>query len=125
VGDDELQTFLRQWWEGVWGEGDIALVDELVTPTFVAHSAAGTEHLTRTELKERLAEAQRHLHHTATAIDDIAIEGERVWIRATSRGVDRETGEPALQTWLVVYRFEEGLLAESWMASVPEVDWES
>lgn len=125
MSDDELQAFLRQWWEGVWGEGAVDLVDELVANTYVSHTETGSRRLTREELKAQLVEDQRGLHLAATAVDDIAVEGDKVWLRATSRGTDEATGATALQTWLALYRFEEGLLVEGWVLRTPGVDWES
>jgi ketosteroid isomerase-like protein len=125
VTDDEVQAFLRQWWEGVWGEGDVDLVDDLVAERYVSHTPTGTRRLTRAELKDLLVEVQRGLHLSVTAVDDIAVDGDKVWLRATSRGVDLRTGEPALRTWMILYRFEEGLLVEGWTASVLDVDWEA
>jgi hypothetical protein len=125
VGDEELQAFLRDWWEGIWGEGDVGLVDVLVADGYVAHGATGSRLLSHEQLKRELSDAQQHLHHAVTAIDDLVRDGDKVWFRATTRGIDRATAQPALRTWLVVHRFEDGLLAESWTAEVDDVDWES
>ncbi len=42
---------------------------------------------------------------------------------ATTTGVNLDTGEPSLLTWLVVHRVEDGRFVEAWTATLPGVDW--
>ncbi len=58
-----------------------------------------------------------------TTIDDRAVDGDRVWTRATSKGINRETGERSLVTWLIVQRIDGGRIAEHWVATFTGVDW--
>jgi hypothetical protein len=45
-----------------------------------------------------------------------------VWTRATTRGINLDTGETSVMSWLVVQRIEAGRLVESWTATLPGVD---
>lgn len=121
--DDDARSFLRAWWESVWRDGDVEVVDALVAETYRHHSAAGNVTLSRAELKRRLIQYQRVLHGAVTTVDAYALHGDTLWHRATSRGVNLETGAPALVSWMVVHRFEGGRLVEGWAAAVPDVDW--
>ena len=73
--------------------------------------------------KGRLAEFQRVLSRVETTIDDRVVDGDHVWTRATSKGINRETGERSIVTWLLVQRIVDGRIAEHWVATFPGVDW--
>ncbi len=87
------------------------------------HSSAGTRSLTRAELKRELKNSWQLLHSPTTTIDDQATSEDRVWTRATTQGVNLETGETSVLTWLVVHRIADGRIAEAWVATLPGVDW--
>jgi hypothetical protein len=70
-----------------------------------------------------VTEAWRLLHDPVTTIDDQVVSGDRVWTRATTQGVNLDTGATSVLTWLVVHRLADGRLAESWSATLPGVDW--
>jgi hypothetical protein len=63
------------------------------------------------------------LSRVQTTIDDRVVDGDTVWTRATSTGINRETGERSLVSWLLVQRVVEGRIAEQWVATFPGVDW--
>ena len=79
----ELST---RWWQEVWREGEVDVVDEILTDPFVRHSATGTSVSPRAEYKRMLSEFQRTLHRPETSIDARDIVDDRIWTRATSRG---------------------------------------
>jgi hypothetical protein len=120
--DDPLAVSQR-WWDEIWRDGKIDAVDDLFTEPLTRHTGSGSEDVTRAAYKVRLAEAQRILSRVQTTIDDRVVDGATVWTRATSRGINRETGERALVTWLLVQRIDHGRIAEQWVATFPGVDW--
>lgn len=126
-GSDEasLLAVSQRWWDEIWRDGRLDAIDELFTEPFVRHTGTGTEHESRAAYKRRLAEFQRVLSRVETTIDDRVVDGDRVWTRATSRGINRETGERSLVTWLLVQRIEDGRIAEQWAATFTGVDWTS
>ena len=121
--DEEAQAFVRRWWGEVWHDGDLGVAGELFADTYVQHSARGNVTLTGREFQERLVQYQRVLHRPTTTVDDLAVIGDKVWMRATSKGVNLETNEASCVTWMACYRFEGGRVAEGWVATVPDVDW--
>jgi ketosteroid isomerase-like protein len=123
VTEDDSAALAARYWQDLWGQQDLALVDELMADPYTRHSAIGTTVLRRTDLKKDLTQAWRLLHGAVTTVDDQAVSGDRVWTRATTRGVNVETGEASVLTWLIVHRVEGGRLAESWSATLPGVDW--
>ncbi len=122
-GDAAVLAVSDRWWTDVWRDGNIDVLDELLTDPFVRHTATGSETVSRRAYKARLTEFQRALARADTQIDDRVVAGDRVWTRATSRGVNRETGELAVVTWLLIQRIADGCIAEHWVATIAGTDW--
>ncbi|WP_116999777.1 ester cyclase [Desertimonas flava] len=116
-------TVSQAWWDEVWRDGDLDAVDRLFTDPLTRHTGSGSETVGRSAYKARLAEAQRVLSRANTTIDDRVVDGDTVWTRATSSGINRETGERSVMTWLLVQRVDGGRIAEQWVSTFPGVDW--
>jgi hypothetical protein len=114
---------VARYWDGLWHRHDLGVVDELIADPYVRHSAAGTRAVSRAEFKRELAGAWRLLHDATTTVEDQVADGDRVWTRATTQGLNLDTGVMSVVTWLTVHRLDGGLIAESWTASLPGVDW--
>lgn len=121
--EEDAQRFMARYWGEVWRDGNLAVVDELFGERFTQHSARGSITFTTKELKERLVQLQRVLHRPATTIDDFTLDGDKLWVRATSNGVNLETDAASCVSWMSCYRFRDGLVVEAWIAAVPDVDW--
>lgn len=121
--DSDPRTIVGRYWDGLWRRRDLGVVDELIADPYLRHSSAGSRSLSRAQFKAELKEAWRLLHDPTTTIEDQVADGDRVWTRATTRGVNLETGESSVVTWLVVHRLQGGRLVESWSATLPGVDW--
>jgi len=124
VDDDAARGLLRAWWERVWREGDLDALDELLTDPYVRHTSAGSETISRDAYKQKLANSQRLLYRPDTTIDDEVVVGDRIWTRATSTGLNLDTGDVAVITWLTIHRVEDGRLAEAWIAALVGVQWD-
>ncbi len=118
-----MRALAHRYWDGVWRDRDLDLVDVLLTDPYVRHSAAGSQTLRREQVKQEIARSWELLHGAQTSIDDQSITGNRLWTRATTTGVNLQTGERSVLTWLIVHRVEDERLAESWSATLPGVDW--
>src|SRR4029079_1792801 len=113
----------QRWWDDIWRDGRLEAVEEIFTDPLVRHTGTGSHVVGRTAYKGLLAEFQRVLSRAQTTIDDRVVDGDRVWTRATSTGINRETGERSIVTWLIVQRVIDGRIAEQWVATFPGVDW--
>ena len=120
---DEARALLERYWQRVWCDRELAAVEHFMTDPYVRHSAAGSKALTHAQVKDELSRAWELLHGAVTTVDDVAVAGDRLWARSTTRGVNLQTGERSVLTWLGTYRLENGRFAESWSASLPGVDW--
>jgi hypothetical protein len=121
--EDEASTFVHQWWDGVWGKGDLTLIDQIVTDPYIRHSASGNRVVSRKQLKKDMAQYRRTMHEAVTTFQDRCVVEDKIWTRATSRGMNLETHEASVVTWLIVQRLEGPQLAESWSATLTGVDW--
>lgn len=124
MGDDEARALVQRWWDGVWRAGNLEAVHELCTDPYIRHTGTGSETLSLADYKKKLAQTQRVLHHATTTIDDEVVAGDKVWSRATSRGVNLEGDNANVITWMVIHRIQDGKLAEVWALTQPGVDWE-
>jgi SnoaL-like domain len=124
VDEAAAKALLKSWWDRVWGEGDLAALDDLLTNPYIRHTPAGSEVITPAAYKQKLVQYQRILHKAVTTVDDEVVVGDKIWTRATSRGLDLETGELAVFTWMTIHRIEGDRLAETWISAMPGVDWE-
>lgn len=128
MGDDEARALVARWFE-IWRANDLGIVDEIFADPVTRHTGMGTERLALKDYKERLVQVQRVLRGAQTTIDDQVVSGDRVWTRATSRGVNLETATADAEaatvlTWLMVHRIADGRIAESWTATLAGVDWQ-
>jgi hypothetical protein len=125
MGDDEARALVRRWWEGLCGQGDLDVLDEICTDPYTRHTGGGSERLSLAEYRQRLGRTRKVLQGAVTTIDDQVVSGDRVWTRATSRGVHLASAEQPVMTWMVVHRIEADRLAEVWVATLPGVEWDA
>ncbi len=115
---------MRLWIEGVWHQGRLELVPELVAPRYVRHEEAGTYAVTPAEYAERIRDLRRRFPDLRYEVHDSATVGDRFWIRYTFRGGPEATGPWPKRPGLQLYRLEDGRLAETWMLLRPEgTEW--
>ncbi|MGY1858273.1 ester cyclase [Modestobacter sp. SYSU DS0290] len=116
-------SIVQRYWDGLWNRRDLTVIDELIAEPYVRHSSAGTRSLTRAQFKREVRDSWQLLHDPATTVDDQVTAEDRIWTRATTTGLNLETGQTSVVTWLVVHRVADGRIAESWSATLPGVDW--
>ena len=120
---EDAREIVERYWDALWRRRDLAVVDDVIGEPYLRHSSAGTRSLKRAEFKRELKRAWQLLDSPATTVEDQVADGDKVWTRATTQGVNIETGEPSVVTWLVVHRVVGGRIVEAWIASLPGVDW--
>jgi predicted ester cyclase len=92
--------------------------DEFISHDYVGHLGATTMDRNELERVERRFALRWDAHHT---VDDLIAEGDRVVLRTTAYATHRGTFEGIAPTdrsveftGLVVYRIQDGRIAESW-----------
>lgn len=121
IQEEQKQIFRRVIEEGFNG-GNLAVVEELFSPAFVEHQPLGAD---ATRGREAPAAIIQSLHRSfsdfSLAIEDIACEGDRVWVRLRATGTNDgpyhghpPTGKRIAADVIDVVRIEEGRIVEHW-----------
>jgi steroid delta-isomerase-like uncharacterized protein len=97
-------------------EGNPAIADELVSPSFTGPTGEGREAFKSSVLALRQGFPDLHFK-----IHDMVVEGSRVAVRWTWRGTHRgpfagiaPTGRLVFNEGIAIYRVEDGKIVESW-----------
>lgn len=120
---DRALALTTRWWEEVWRDGDLDVIRQIYTDPFVRHSGVGNQLLGHDGYIAMVADFQRTLCRPVTTIDDRVLHGDHIWTRATSRGLNRETGEPTVVTWMLIQRVAGDRIAEQWALTARGIDW--
>lgn len=123
--DDSTAERIRRLFDGVWNDGDPSVADDLVHPKYVIHDREVPPDLDGPAGYRWLAESTRAIFPDATfTVDDVVADGGTVAVRWTMIGTHdgdglgvEPTGEVVTLTAVEMDRFEDGLLAESWVES--------
>ena len=118
---EESKALVRRLIEEAWNKGNLAVVDELLSPDYVLHiDAPGASD--REGYKQAVI-----MHRTAFSdfyftIEDMIAEGDKVVLRATLRGTHTgdfmgigPTGKPVTYTAISIRRLEAGRIVEEWV----------
>jgi predicted SnoaL-like aldol condensation-catalyzing enzyme len=110
------------YWRRVWNDGDVEAIDALLADPYTRHSASGSVIRARKQVRIDVARYFQALADATATIDDQTTSGDTVWTRLTMRGVNVETEEVVVLSWLHVARVVDGRIAEAWHLNAP-VDW--
>ena len=113
---------VRAYWERVWNQGDLDALDELLTDPYTRHSGNGNIVRERKHVRKDMARYMRALYKVSATVEEQAVSGSTVWTRLTLRGVNVETEEALVYSWLHVARVIDGRISETWNLNAA-VDW--
>ncbi len=113
------KQLVQRYIQRVLNEGEINLLDSLVTPGYCRHAAP--QALTLDEQKQRLAAVRAAFPDIHFSVDDLIAEGDRVVFRTTLRGTHSgpflgvpPRGRTVAVEDIGILRLENGLIAEHW-----------
>ena len=115
------KTLVRRLIEEAWNRGNLAVINELVSPDYILHIDApgppGREGYKQAVEMHRAAWSDFRL-----TIEDLVAEGDKVAMRGTLRGVHEgeymgipPTGKQATWGAISIRRIEGGKIAEEWV----------
>jgi steroid delta-isomerase-like uncharacterized protein len=117
---DANKAAMKQFFERVYNQGDVAFLDELTSPEFVSHDR-GNPTNDREGVKEIVAAIKAAFPDVVFTADDVIGEGDRVAARFTMRGTQTgefmgmpPTNKPIVVTGIDIVRFEDGRAVEHW-----------
>jgi steroid delta-isomerase-like uncharacterized protein len=121
LSSEESKVIVRRFW-GVWEEGNIDLVDELLAPDYVNHSPATPDQPTDPEgVKAVVGMFRDAMPDLRVIIEDMIAEGDKVVVRYTIEGTHEgelfgvpPTGQRLSIKSISVERVSEGKIREHW-----------
>jgi steroid delta-isomerase-like uncharacterized protein len=120
MGVDANKALVHRFIEAVFQDGDLSMVDTLVSEDFVPHTWPSTGD-GRGDLKSAMERVSKALTDTVFTIDDTIAEGDRVAVRLTASAT--QTGEfmglpPSGQRYTIpeihIFRVRDGQIVEHW-----------
>ena len=118
----EPEAVVRLLIEEGFNRGDLDLVDGIVSPELVEHQNFGPNHAAGADgVKAVIASLRRAFSDFHLQIDDLAVQGDTVWLRMTGTGTNDgsfmgndPTGRPMRTDVFDALRVEDGLIVEHW-----------
>jgi len=118
---EENKDVVRRFW-GVWEDGNIGLVDELLAPDYVNHSPGMPDQPTGPEgVKAVVSMFRTGMPDLRIVIDDMIAEGDKVAVRYTIEGTHEghlfgvpPTGQRVRIESFTVERVSDGRIREHW-----------
>lgn len=116
------EALVRRLIEEGFNEGNLDIVDELVSPAFVEHQDFGPDHASGAEgVKAVIASLRRAFSDFHLAIESLAVDGDTVWLRMTGTGTNdgpfmghSPTGRTMRTAVFDALRVQEGRIVEHW-----------
>lgn len=127
---DQNKETVRRYYEEALEDGQVELLEELIAEDVVNHDPLSDETLTPEEARG-FEGFRRHVDVFREAfpdgsftIEDMVAEGDKVLVRFTMEGTHEgdfagfePTGNRVKGSTMVLYRFEDGKIAERWQES--------
>ena len=115
------KAFVRRFYEDIFNQRNLALVDELCTTNHVFHNPPTTLH-GREDFKQLLSLYITAFPDARFTVEDSIAEGDRVASRYTFRGTHQgklmgiaPTGKQVTVTGIIINRIAGGQSAEGWL----------
>jgi steroid delta-isomerase-like uncharacterized protein len=122
MSTEQNKATARRWSEELWGQGNLAVADEIIARDYVRHDpgdpfpAHGPD-----DVKRIVRSLRTMLPDFAIRVEAIVAEGDLVVSRYTATATDTvgymglpPTGKSIRTTAMQMFRFENGLIVESW-----------
>jgi steroid delta-isomerase-like uncharacterized protein len=123
---EENKAIARRYIEEVWNQGNLAVLDELLTPDFVIHYPLAPVPPGPEGAKTHTAPLLKGFPDARHTIEDLVAEGDRVAIRTHWTGTHQNeyrgiapTDRRVTVSQMTVFRVADGKLAERW--AIPDV----
>ncbi len=115
----DIETRLRRLIEDGIGGGDVSIIEDVVAPDCVEHQRGHAQGVVGA--KELSALLHRRLTDVELRVQDLAVVGDRAWLRNRARGISTgpvmglpPTGQPVEVEVFDLVRIEDGRVVEHW-----------
>ena len=108
-------AILREVIERGFGTGDLSVADRFAGHTIVEHEYLGPAGASGTEsLRAHITEARTQMPGLTMTVEDLIVDGDKVWARSLARAPHPGTGAELTITVFDLCRFEDGRIVEHW-----------
>jgi predicted ester cyclase len=118
------KALVRRFYQEVYVDWNMALVDEVVSPRFISHDWPADGTTGPQAFRDYYAAIRSAVPDARYEVDDLIAEGDRVVVRwrllGTHEGAFRgmaPTGRPIVLRGIAIYRVDHGKLMERWVVS--------
>ena len=122
ISIEQNKATVRRWSDELWGQGKLAVADEILAKDYVRHDPGDPFPAHGPEDVKRIVSALRAmLPDLAIHVEAIVAEGDLVASRYTATATDTvgymgmpPTGKSIRASAMQMFRFDHGLIVESW-----------
>jgi steroid delta-isomerase-like uncharacterized protein len=119
---EQNMALARRWTEELWGQGNLAVADEIIASDYVRHDAGDPFPARGPEDVKRIVSMLRAmLPDLRLELEDMIADGDKVVSRYTGIATDTRgymgmppTGKVIRNAAIQIFRFADGKIAESW-----------
>jgi len=122
VSTEENKAQVQRLIDEAWNKGNLAVVDEILSPNYVLHINAPGARMDLDGYKQALSMYHNALSGFGFTVEDMIAEGDKVVIRWTIRGTHNgeymgvaATGKDVSVTGIAIRRLENGKIVEEWV----------
>lgn len=110
----EANKAIVERWLELWETADLAIADEIFAADFVAHIPHYPDASDLEGYKEEVVKTPTYVTDFQGTIEDLIAEGDKVVGRFTAAGTMQPFGVSYTNTWIIIFRFVDGKIAEEW-----------
>ncbi len=122
MSTEENKAVARRWSEKLWGQGELALADEIVAPDYVRHDPGDPFPARGPEDVKRIVRMLREmLPDLRIVVEDVIAAEDKVVVRYAAIATDTRgfmgrppTGKVIRTPAIQIFRFAGGRIVESW-----------
>jgi len=114
TADTEANKAVIGRWLEFWTTADLAIADDIFATDFVSHIPHFPNAADLEGYKEEVAKTPTTVTGFHATIEDMIAEGDKVAGRFTAAGTMQPFGVPYTNTWIIIFRFTGGRIAEEW-----------
>lgn len=121
MSEEDNKSIVRLQHEEVWSKGDLSLIDEIYSPSFICHFIVGPEWHGREGIRQAVTKHRAAFPDWEEHIEDIIADADKVVTRWTATGTHKgkfegisPTGNQVTIAEVAIYRIADDKIAEQW-----------
>lgn len=121
MSEEDNKSIVRLQHEEVWSKGDLSLIDEIYSPSFICHFIVGPEWHGRDGIRQAVTKHRAAFPDWEEHIEDIIADADKVVTRWTATGTHKgkfegisPTGNQVTIAEVAIYRIADDKIAEQW-----------